>query len=81
MNKKASTLLFILLSLVFFMFGMLIVNLIKPDVTTTRIDLNCASPDTDGDKVTCLIVDGTIPYLIISIVAISGGYIVNRKLT
>lgn len=80
MDKKGNVLLFVLFSLIFFMFGMLIVNLIKPDITTTRTSLNCAVPDTDGDKVTCLIVDGTVPYFIIAIVSIAGGYIANRRL-
>lgn len=79
MDKKGNVLLVVLFALIFFMFGMLIVNLIKTDVTTARSELNCAVPSTDGDKVTCLFVDGTIPYFIIAIISIAGGYIINKK--
>lgn len=83
MDKKASIGLVILIAVVFFIFGMLIFNLIKPDVTRVRTnaELNCTGmPDTSGDKITCLIVDGIIPMIILGILSISIGYVVDRGL-
>lgn len=80
MNKKGNVLLFALFTFIFFMFGMLIMNIIKPEILATRTAINCASPDTDGDKVTCLFVDGTIPFFIITIISISLAYIINKKI-
>jgi hypothetical protein len=82
-NKKGSVILVVLIAIVFFIFGMLIFNLIKPDVTRVRsaAELNCTGiPDTAGDRATCLVVDGIIPYFIILIVAVAGGYIMDRAL-
>lgn len=79
LNKKGSVVYSILIALAFFMFGMLFMNFIMDDVTLTRTDLNCASPDTDGDKIVCLIVDGVIPFFIIIILSTAGGYIIGKS--
>lgn len=83
MNKKGSIMLIVLIAIVFFIFGILIFNLIKPDVTRVRTatELNCTgTPDTSGDMVTCLGVDAVIPYFIILILSTAGGYIIDRAL-
>lgn len=82
MNKRGSIVLTILIAIAYFMFGILIMNLILDDITTTRdaAHLECTAPDTGGDKITCLIVDGTIPIFILVILSTSGGYITERFL-
>ena len=74
MNSKGTVILVILIAVAYFMFGMLIMNLIKGDISnyTGTSGLNCTTPATDGDKVTCLIVDATIPIFIIAILSASG---------
>ena len=82
-NKKGSGTIFaILIALAFFMFGMIFINFIMDEVTRTRDadNLNCASPDTDGDKIVCLIADATVPIFIIGVVAAIGAYLSRRFL-
>lgn len=81
-NKKGSTILIILIALVYFIFGMIFMNFIKDDVTIARdaTHLKCSNPDTDGDKLTCLIVDGVIPLFIIAVLSAGGGYITDKAL-
>lgn len=69
-----------LISLMFFMAGMIALNLIKDSVTDARTNLSCSSASTisDGTKLVCLLVDGTVPYFIISVFAIAGGMIVTK---
>ena len=87
-NKKAQTLgIAIIVAITIFIVGMIAVNLIKPEVTRTRNsdNLDCgnyAGNDSisDGTKLTCLIVDVTIPYFIIIIFSVAGGLITARLL-
>lgn len=79
MNKLGRGMLFIvLLSFVYFFFGMIAYQFLKPDITTTRTDLSCSSPATSGDMITCLIVDGVIPFLVIAIISTALGYITEK---
>lgn len=80
MNKKGVTLLAVLFAIAYFMFGMIVYQLIKPDITLQRDadHLNCAAPTWDGDKVTCLLLDGVIPLLIITILSVAGGIISDK---
>lgn len=83
MNKKGGvTLLAVLFAVMYFMFGMMTYQLIKPDITTQRDanHLNCSSPSTDGDRVSCLVLDGTIPLMIILIFSTVGGIITDQAL-
>ena len=76
MNKRGSiTILAVLFAIVYFMLGMIVYQLIKPDITDQRDlnHLNCSSPTWDGDKFTCLILDGVIPIFIITILSTAGG--------
>lgn len=80
-NKKASIFLTISIVIAFFMFGILIVGLLMPDVSITRDsnNLDCRNMTiTDGNKMACLGVDGIIPALIIALVIIGGGAIVDK---
>jgi ABC-type iron transport system FetAB permease component len=85
MNNKAQLAelgLSIVVALMIFMAGMLFINPLKDSITTFRADMSCSSSATisDGTKAACLVGDATIPYLIISIIAIAGGIITNRLL-
>lgn len=81
MNRIGSSVLIaILIGLAFFMFGMIFMNFLLDEVTRARNsdNLNCASPDTDGDRVNCLIIDGTIPLFIGVVLLTAGSYIAMR---
>jgi hypothetical protein len=59
---------------------MIIVNFIKPEVTSTYSQLNCsnASAITDGTKLMCLNIDLVVPYFIILVFAIAGGILTDK---
>lgn len=82
MNNKGQAGIFIIVAIMIFIVGMVSVNVIKPDVTTLRsgTGLNCvnASAISDGTKLACLAVDITIPWLIISIFAVTGSLIITK---
>ena len=80
MNKQGKIGIAILLAICYFMFGMITYQLIKPDIDIQRdvTHMNCTAPDTSGDMIVCLILDGVIPLLIISIVSIAGGIITEQ---
>jgi hypothetical protein len=81
--KKGQTLMLSLLFAIFiFIFGMIIMNFLKLDVTTARTSLQCSDPAniSDGVKLACLFVDGVIPYFILLVVSISGGILLDRLL-
>ncbi len=82
MNKQGQAGIFIIVAIMIFIVGMVSVNLIKPDVTTLRsaTGLNCvnSSAISDGTKLTCLAVDATIPWVLISIFAVTGSLIINK---
>ncbi len=81
--KKGQTLMLSLLFAIFiFIFGMVIMNFLKLDVTTARTALQCSSPASisDGVKLACLFVDGVIPYFILLVISISGGILLDRLL-
>ena len=80
MNKKGSWGLAIISAIMIFLIGMVVVNLLKPDITTFRLAMDCATPSaiSDGTKLTCLMGDLTIPYFIIVVFSIAGGAIMSR---
>ena len=87
MNKKGQSSGIPALSIAFmvavfiFLIGMTVVNLIKPMVTLARSvdNLDCSSDTiSDGNKLACLIVDLTIPYFMVIILASAGGLITYR---
>ena len=81
MNKKGQSFpLAILSALAVLIVGLMFVNFLMPEINTFRVDMNCASPNNihDGNKITCLIGDATIPYFIISIFSIITGVVVAR---
>ena len=83
LNKKSQGQIFltIIIAIAFFMFGVLFVGLIMPDVSITKsmTNLDCSNMTiTDGNKLSCLGVDSIIPALIIALVIVGGGYIVLK---
>lgn len=79
-NKKANMYFAIMIALVVFMTGMIIVNFLKTEVTSTRTSINCTSPATDGTKVLCLITDSIVPYFIVLVLSIALGVITEKVL-
>lgn len=83
MNKKGGSLFFSIITAVFiFMIGMVVINLIKPDVTLARdannLDCTNATGISDGTKLTCLAVDLVVPYFILIILSVSIGLIMEN---
>lgn len=78
MNKKGK-MLFVFLAIFYFIFGMIIYQFVKPDIAIARNsdNLKCSLPDTDGDRIVCLLIDGVIPILIIGILAVTAGLITD----
>lgn len=81
-NKKAqSTLLMsFLVAFMLFFIGMIVVNFLMPDITTARTQNSCSSPNSDGGKALCLILDFTIPYFFVLVISVAGGYATNKFL-
>lgn len=67
-----------LIAFMLFFSGMLIVNFVKTSVTSSRNDINCSVPATDGTKALCLLFDGVIPYLFVIVISAAGGLITSR---
>lgn len=81
MDKKGQTLgLAILTSLFVLIAGFTLLNFLLPEIDNTRIALSCASASTisDGTKLFCLMIDGTVPYFIVLIFSIMIGGITAR---
>lgn len=82
MNKKGIAMVSILFAIVYFMLGMIVYQLIKPDIVIQRDSdhLNCSSPDDSGDMMSCLVLDSIIPILIIIVLSTSGGIVTEKLL-
>jgi hypothetical protein len=84
MNKNGGSLyLSIIIGIIFFIIGILIVNLIKTPIDEARSSdsLDCNNlAISDGAKFTCLGVDLLIPYFIVLVLSSAGGYIFGRLL-
>jgi hypothetical protein len=80
MNKKASIGIGILSALFIFIVGFATINLLMPEVTDFRTEMDCANAVniSDGSKVTCLVGGLVIPYFILLIISISIGGIISR---
>ena len=82
MNKKAQGLsglgIAFMVAMFLFLIGMSQINFIKDLITDVRgtDTLYCASNTlSDGQRVTCLVVDIALPFFIITIISASGGLI------
>lgn len=83
MNKKGSLFVSIIIAGMLFMSGMILLNYLKTEVSTTTSSagLNCDSASTisDGVKLTCLLTDSVIPVYILSVVSIAGGIVIGKQ--
>lgn len=79
-NKKGSLYFSVIIAIILFMVGMIVVNFVKTEVSSSRTSLNCAAPATDGTKILCLLVDSTVPYWIILVLSISLAVITEKIL-
>jgi hypothetical protein len=82
MNNKAqsNSLYFsIIVGIMLFLCGMILLNFIKPSIIDARTNLDCTNSSiTDGTKLTCLVVDSVMPYIILLIISLAGGYITEK---
>lgn len=82
MNKKGQTFMISLLTgIMIFLFGIVFINFISPDLTTARTQLQCTTPTiSDGAKLTCLFTDTAVIYFIALILSITAGVVLERVL-
>jgi hypothetical protein len=82
MNNRGQTLMLsVVFAVILFFAGALFLNFLPSEVTTARSAsaLDCQnSTISDGTKLTCLVVDTTIPYWILLILSSAGGFIISR---
>ena len=83
MNKRGNLGVTIIVSITFFIVGLMFINFLTPEVTNVRASvtgLDCSSATTisDGTKLTCLAIDLLIPYFILLIFSAVGGYITAK---
>lgn len=81
MGKKANFMMTAIIALAFFMFGILIIGLLFPDISIARSagGLDCSNLTiSSGNKLACLGVDGIVPAFIISLVIIGGGAVIYK---
>ena len=80
-NKKGNFMMTSIIALAFFMFGILIIGLLFPDIAIARSSdsLDCTNMTiSSGNKIACLGVDGIVPAFIICLVLIGGGAVVYK---
>lgn len=82
MNKRGQVaLLGLAIGMIIFFLGMGLINPIKDVIDTVRDtdQLDCGNSSiTDGQKLTCLVVDVTLPYFILAIFALAGAWVTTR---
>ena len=78
MNKKASIGFIILFAVFYFFAGMILYQFLKPDIDLARTDMACSSSQTSGDRISCLLIDGVIPLVVITITSAAGGYVTDK---
>lgn len=81
MNNRGQTLgLSILYGVFFFIMAIIFINFLQPDIRAAQTSLDCnnVAGISDGNKITCLLVDGVMPYFIIAILSAAIGTITAR---
>lgn len=79
MNKQGSIFLAIFFAFFIFIFGILFINFLIPDIDLARTSLSCTdSTISDGTKLMCLFTDGALILYIWAIISISGGMLLDR---
>lgn len=79
-NKKGQTMgLAVISALAVLIVGLMFVNFLMPEVTQFRVDMDCTNSSiSDGSKLTCLVGDVAVPYVIIVILSLATGAITAR---
>ena len=80
-KKKGNFMMTAIIALAFWMFGILIIGLIMPDISITRSSdsLDCSNMTiSDGNKLSCLGVDMIVPAFILSLLIIGGGAVILK---
>jgi len=84
MNKTGGLGVTIIVTITFFLVGMMCINYLTEDVSLTRasdkLDCSNATGISDGNKLTCLAVDLVIPYFILLIFSAAGGHLTAKFL-
>ena len=82
MNNRGQTLFIsIMVAMMIFAVGVIAINFITPEIDTARTSLDCSNASiSDGSKVSCLLTDITIPYFIVMVISLAGGFITERLL-
>jgi len=80
MNKRGNLYMGLVFAGFFFMFGMLMLPLIKDGVTSARDDIGCSTSGSlsDGAKAVCLGLDIGVPFFIVAILTFTGGFIGSK---
>jgi uncharacterized membrane protein len=80
MNKKGSMFIGVIFAIFFFIFGMLMLPLMKDGITEARTNIGCSTSGSlsDGAKLMCLGLDLGVPYFIVAILTFVGGFIGNK---
>ena len=83
-NKGQTTFMSIIFAIIIFMIGMIFINFLKPEITTSRasdnLDCSNGASITDGNKLMCLFTSVTLSLFILSIVSLVGGYLLSKFL-
>lgn len=76
-NKRGNVGLGLVVGIFCFMAGVLFIQHLGDGVISTRVGMDCTNVDTisDGAKMTCLIVDITVPYFILLLLSIAFGWV------
>lgn len=78
MNRKGNVFFGVAMGILILVFGILFLPFLTDDIDTSRTDLDCGNSNiTDGAKVSCLALSGTIPYYIWFIFSIVIGFIIG----
>lgn len=80
MNKQGKLGIAIISAIFIFIIGMAVINIILPEISTFRIDMDCsnAAGITDGTKLLCLVGGIAVPYFILLVISIACGRIISE---
>lgn len=79
MNKKGNLYMAVTFAFMFLLLGMMLIPFLQTSVTSLRTNANCTSPTiSDGTKLVCLMGDTGVPYYIIGVLMLAGGFIGSR---
>lgn len=81
MNKKGAIFMSIVIGLFIYVSGILFLPFLMDDITSFRSAMDCSNSSiTDGVKVTCLLTDTIVPYVVWLFVSMALGYIIGGRI-